>query len=160
MMLVILIRSSWTYGFWIHNLVLSFSTYVTSSKLLKLPLSSVWNGNINKRKCKLLSHVRLFATPWTIQSMEFSRPEYWSGKPFPSPGDLPKSGIESRSPTLHMDSLATEPQGKSKNTGVDSLSLFQQIFPTQESNHSCIPGGFFTKWAIRERLNNYWSFHL
>ena len=33
---------------------------------------------------KLLSHVRLFATPWTIQSMEFSRPEYWSGKLFPS----------------------------------------------------------------------------
>ena len=34
------------------------------------------------------------ATPWTIQSMEFSRPEYWSGLPFPSPGDLPNSGIE------------------------------------------------------------------
>ena len=42
------------------------------------------------------SHVQLFATPWTIQSMEFSRPEYWSGKPFPSPADLPDPG---RSPT-------------------------------------------------------------
>ena len=42
---------------------------------------------------KSLSRVRLFATPWTIQSMEFSRPEYWSGWPSPSPGDLPNSGV-------------------------------------------------------------------
>ena len=85
-------------------------------------------------KWKSLSHVWLLVTPWTIQSMEFSRPEYWSGQPFPSSGDLPKPGIESRSPTLQVDSLPTEPQGKSKNTGVGSLSLFQQIFPTQELN--------------------------
>ena len=45
---------------------------------------------ILKWKWKSLSHVQLFATPWTIQSMEFSRPEYWSGEPFPSLGDLPK----------------------------------------------------------------------
>ena len=43
---------------------------------------------------KSLSRVWLFATPWTIQCMEFSRPEHWSGEPFPSPGDLPKPGIE------------------------------------------------------------------
>ena len=49
-------------------------------------------------KWKSLSHVWLFATPWTIQSMEFSRPEYWSGQPIPSPGDLPNPGIEPRSP--------------------------------------------------------------
>ena len=67
-------------------------------------------------KEKSLSHVRLFATPWTIQSMVFSRPEYWSGWPFPSPGDLPNSGIELRSPTLQADSLPAEPQGKSKMT--------------------------------------------
>ena len=36
------------------------------------------------------SRVQLFVTPWTIQSMEFSRPEYCSGEPFSSPGDLPK----------------------------------------------------------------------
>ena len=40
-------------------------------------------------KWKSFSRVRLFVTPWTMQSMEFSRPEYWSGQPFPSPGDLP-----------------------------------------------------------------------
>ena len=40
------------------------------------------------------------ATPWTIQSMEFSKPEYWSGQPFPSLEDLPNPGIKPRSPAL------------------------------------------------------------
>ena len=53
---------------------------------------------------KSLSHVRLFATPWTVAyqappSMGFSRQEYWSGLPFPSPRDLPNPGIEPGSPT-------------------------------------------------------------
>ena len=65
-------------------------------------------------KWKLLSRVRLFATPWTIQSMEFSRPEYWSGQSFPSPGDLPNPWIKPRSPTLQADSLPSEPPGKPK----------------------------------------------
>ena len=55
-------------------------------------------------KWKSLSCVWLFATPWTIQSIEFSRPEYWSGQPFSSPGDLPNPGIEPRSPALQADS--------------------------------------------------------
>ena len=45
-------------------------------------------------------------------SMEFSRQEYWSGKPFPSPGDLPDPGIEPASPALQADSLPPEPDGK------------------------------------------------
>ena len=56
-----------------------------------LHLSEMW---------KPLSHVWHFETPWAIQSMELSRPEYWSGWLFPSPGDLPNPGIETRSPTL------------------------------------------------------------
>ena len=44
--------------------------------------------------------------------MGFSRPEHWSGWPFPSPGDLPNPGIEPRSPALQADSLPAEPQGK------------------------------------------------
>ena len=49
--------------------------------------------------CLSLSHVQLFVIPWTIAcqaplSMEFSRQEYWSGLPLPSPGDLPDPGIE------------------------------------------------------------------
>ena len=60
-----------------------------------------------------LSHVRLFATPWTVAhqappSMEFSRQEHWSGLPFPSPGDLPNPGIELRSPALWADALLSE----------------------------------------------------
>ena len=56
-------------------------------------------------------------TPWTEAhqaplSMEFSRPEYWSGLLFPSPGDLPNPGIEPGSPTLQVDSLMSEPPGK------------------------------------------------
>ena len=43
--------------------------------------------------------------------MEFSRPEYWSGQPFPSPGDLPNPGIEPKSPALQVGSLSAEPQG-------------------------------------------------
>ena len=66
--------------------------------------------------------------------MEFSRPECWSGEPFPSPGDLPNPGIEPRSPALKVDSLPTEPQGKTKNIGVGSLCFLQWIFLTQESN--------------------------
>ena len=59
-------------------------------------------------KVKLLSRVRLFATPWTVasqapQSMTFSREEYWSGLPFPSPEDLPNPEIEPGSPALQAD---------------------------------------------------------
>ena len=50
--------------------------------------------------------------PWTIRSIEFSRPEYWSGCPFPSPEALPNPGIKPRSPTLQADSLPAEPPGK------------------------------------------------
>ena len=59
-----------------------------------------------------LSCVRLFATPWTIQSMEISRPEFWSEQSFPSPGDLPNPGIDPRSPALQADSFLSEPPGK------------------------------------------------
>jgi len=44
--------------------------------------------------------------------MEFSRQEYWSGLPFPSPGDLPDPGIEPRSPAVRADSLPSEPPAK------------------------------------------------
>ena len=62
-----------------------------------------------------------------------------------TPGD-PNPGIEPRYPSLQADSLPAEPQGKPKNTGVDSLSLLQRIFPTQESNRGLgMEGGFFTR---------------
>ena len=74
---------------------------------------------LKRMKVKSLSRVRLFATPWTVvyqalQSMEFSRQKYWSGLPFPSPGDLPNPEIEPGSPTLQADALPPEPPGKNR----------------------------------------------
>ena len=70
-------------------------------------------------KVKLLNRVQLFATLWTVAyqappSMGFSRQEYWSGLPFPFPGDLPDPGIEPRSPALQADALPSETPGKLK----------------------------------------------
>ena len=59
--------------------------------------------------------------------MEFCRQEYWSGQPFPSPGDLPNREIKPRSPALQADSLPAEPQRRPKNIGLGSLSLLQRI---------------------------------
>ena len=89
-----------------------------------------------KRKWKSLSCVQLFATLWTIH--EILQAEYWNRQLFPSPGDLPNQGMEPRSPTLQVDSLPSEPPRKPKNTGVGSLSLLQQIFPTQELNQGLL----------------------
>ena len=71
-----------------------------------------------KVKVKSLSHVQLFVTPWTVAyhtppSMGFSRQEYQSGFPFPSPEDLLDPGIKPRSPALQADALLSEPPGKS-----------------------------------------------
>ena len=60
-------------------------------------------------------------------------------------------GIEPRSPTSQADSVPAEPPGNPNNTGVGSLSLLQQIFPTRnQTGVFCIAGGFFTNWAIME----------
>ena len=69
-------------------------------------------------KVKLLSHVGLFAAPWTVAyqappSIRFSRQEYWSGLPFPSLWNLPDPGIEPGSAALQADALPSEPPGKS-----------------------------------------------
>ena len=147
----------------------------TNSKINIKTITETFPNVILIVKWKLLSHVRLFVThelygcgglvsrsyqtlvtPWTVAcqaplSMGFSRQEYWSGLPFPSPGDLPNLGMEPRSPLLQVDSLPAEPQGKPRNTGVGSLPLLQHIFhPRNWTGVSCIAGRFFTNWAIRE----------
>ena len=81
-------------------------------------------------KAKSLSHVQFFVTPWTVAyevppSMEFSRQEYWTGLPFPSPGDLPNPGIKPGSPTLQADALPSEPPVKSCLTIIISHDLFR-----------------------------------
>ena len=81
---------------------------------------------------KSLSHVRLFATPWTVAyqaspSMGFSRREYWSGLPFPSPGDLPNPGIKPGSPALEADALTSEPPQMGKNSNRDRLFSWSPV---------------------------------
>ena len=70
-------------------------------------------------------------TPWTAahqapQSMGFSRLEYWSGLPFPSPGDLPDPRIEPGSPALEADALTSEPPGKQ----ISIISVYKNIVVT------------------------------
>ena len=85
--------------------------------LLKKPKEVAIHFICKYHLVKLLSHVQLFVTSWTVAhqaplSMGFSRQAYWSGLPFPSPGDLHNPGIEPRSPALRADALTSEPPGK------------------------------------------------
>ena len=75
----------------------------------------------------MLSHVRLFVTPWTIAhqgplSMGSSKQECWNGLPFPPPGDLPKPGIKPTSPELAGGFFTTKTPGKPEKGGTLSKS--------------------------------------
>ena len=88
-----------------QNIWIRFYSFI--AKYLQLPFYVL----------KSLSPVRLFVTPRTVAyqaspPLGFSKQEYWSGLPFPSPGDLPDPGIEPRSPALQADALPSEPPGK------------------------------------------------
>ena len=81
------------------------------------PISIVHHVRGEKVRMKSLSRVQLFATPWTVAyqafpSMGFSRQEYWSGLPFPSPENLLDPRIKPSSPALEADVLPCEPSGK------------------------------------------------
>ena len=108
---------SMTLIFSISSIIHHLYSNIYSGDMLKYPLENNLQQNnenytsVNFAVCifflkvKLLSRVRLFATPWTVAyqvppSMGFSRQEYWSGLPFPSPGNLPDPGIEPGSPAL------------------------------------------------------------
>ena len=115
----LLIPLSYWFSFSSGNLTDSAINYSDKS-------SSLISGSDNQREidfrnckascvCESLSHVQLFATPRTVAhqaslSMGFSRQEYWSGLPFPSPKDLPNPGIEPWSPASQGDSLPFELQ--------------------------------------------------
>ena len=99
--------------------------------------------------CQSFRCVRLFATLWTVVhqvplSMEFSRPEYWSGLPFSSPGALPHPGMVPGSPSLQGDSLASKPIGKPSGSqtwnrtaywSTEEVQVFYQLLtgPTSQS---------------------------
>ena len=77
-----------------------------------------------KVKVNSLSRVQLSVTPWTVAyqvppSVGFSRQEYWSGLPFPSPGGLPNPGIKPGSPEFRADTLTSEPPRKPFSGGLD-----------------------------------------
>ena len=97
------------------------------------------------------SYVQLFATPWTAVywaplSMEFSRQEYWSGLPFPSPGDLPDPGIKPGSPALQADALPSKPQGKPQMSWNDVFNENSQFSVTNwPMNHNMKPHQMYFK---------------
>ena len=107
------------YGYWVFPTKEFISAILCLFSMLVIvgsyPCQQVYNPSVF-----VLSHfscVRLFAIQWTVVcqaplSMEFTRQEYWSGLPFPSPGDLPHQGIELASPALQVYSLSSEPPGK------------------------------------------------
>ena len=89
-----------------------------------------------------LSRVWLCAIPWTVArqaplSLEFSRQEYWSGLPFPSPGDLPHGGTELASPTLAGRFFTNERPGKPLNGNVLNMPHFILMLTLQERGHHC-----------------------
>ena len=101
----------------------------------------------------MLSHVRLFVTPWTVArqtplSMGFSRQEYWNGLPFPSPGDLPNPGIEPGSPALQADALSSEPPGKpqQETSIVNYMNLYVMLFHQSRIWYSFVYNSFFPFW--------------
>ena len=99
---------------YVHVHILKVLHFQTKNLIFFIPL--LLFSVVHYQKVKLLSRVRLFAIPWTVVyqaslSMGFSKQEYWSGVPFPTPGDLPDPGIEPRSPELQADALPSEHQG-------------------------------------------------
>ena len=103
--------------------------------------TSVHSSSGTLSEAKSLSRVRLFVTPWTVAyqaplSMGFSRQEYWSGLPFPSPGDLPNPGIEPGFPTLEADTLTSEPPGKP--SGTLSIRSNSSRDASYSANESCV----------------------
>ena len=89
--------------------VKNFKIHLLHVYLSAPPLTPHWKWKV---KVKVARSCPTLCNPIGYKSMEFSRPEYWSGLPFPSPVDLPNPGIEPRSPTLQADSLPDKPQGK------------------------------------------------
>ena len=98
-------------NYWFNFLSRYRSTHIIWGRTLTAFYEFGGLGGLVAKSCPTL------ATPWTVAhqallSMGFCRQEYWSVLLFPSPGDLPNSGVEPRSPVLQVDSLPAEPQGK------------------------------------------------
>ena len=84
--------------------------------------------------------VQHFVTTWTVACqaplfMGFSRQEYWSGLPFPPPGDFPNPGIKPESPPLQADSLPAEPPGEPK---FSEITTEDSTSPVSSQTHSSL----------------------
>ena len=117
-------------------------------------LTYMWNLKYDTSEpVTLLSCVWVFEIPWTVAcqappSMEFSRQEYWSGLPFPSPGDLSNPGIKPRLPHCRQTLNRLSHQGSPQNATQMNLSMKQK----QNHRHREQPGG-----SKGERCGEGWS---
>ena len=98
---------------------LEYVSYILTKLLLNKNKNQLLKCYLTSEAVKLLSRVQLFEIPWTVayqalSSMEFSMQEYWSGLPFPSPGNLPDPEIEPRSLILQADTLPSESLNRGK----------------------------------------------
>ena len=127
----------------------------------------------------VLSHVEFFVTLWTIGhqaplSMGFPRQEYWSGLPFPPPGDLPNPGIKPGSPALQLDSLPAELQGSLchrwfyQKFKEDSIFVFLKLLQNTEENKTLThlvgptsPKGWYQRQSTKMKIiGEYLLWHL
>ena len=93
--------------------------------------------------------------------MGFSRQEYWSGLPCPTPGDLPNPGIKPRSSALRVDSLLSEPPGKPKTLDWIAYPFSGgSSWPKNQARVSCIACGLFTSWTTRDVCLIYSSVYM
>ena len=112
---------------------------------------------MSKNFCvQLLSHVQLFVTPWNVQvplSMEFSRQEYWSGLPFPSPGNLPHPGTESSFLALEVDSLPCEARARTYSMIIAVIK--GQTYSRSEKRQQRLPWGRMSSTYSPESFSWY-----
>ena len=105
------------------------STGTLQARMLEwVAISSSSGSSPPRDQTRISYNAGRFFTVWATREAIYSG----VGCCFLPQGNLPNPGITTRFPTLHPDSLPSEPPGKPKNTGVGSLSLLQGIFPTQE----------------------------
>jgi len=117
---------------------------------------------VKKMKVQSLSRVRLFATPWTVayqapQFMDFSRQEYWTGLPFPSPRDLPYPGIKPRSSALRADTLPSAYVFTHMHTqqAHTNIYLHTSIHMHTHNTHTSIHTHAYTKYAHTCTIHTY-----
>ena len=94
----------------VPRLIMSLSCH----EIFSLMLEKQWKVRVLVAQLCLTLREPHGLQPARFLSMGFSRQEYWSGLPFPSPGDLPDPGIEPESPALQADSLMSEPLGEAR----------------------------------------------